>query len=200
MPVSVSRTSTISVGSLSFVQRAGDSGSSSIVVESSVPGAKSGTLTTRTDNDTGTLTMAASHGITTGQILDVFWSTGSRRAMTVGTVSGNSVPIDGGSGDNLPLVATAITAMVPVEETMVFDGDDIVAVAVKSEANGYAVFVSDAPADITTATLSELSAGEGKGWLLSSGDTNPLAGYNVEKVKFSHSSTSAKVMTAVVVQ
>lgn len=76
--------------------------------------AKTGTLTTRTDNDTGTLTMEASHGITTSAVVDVYWSGGARYGMTVGTVSGTSVPIDGGSGDNLPIATTAITAMVPL--------------------------------------------------------------------------------------
>lgn len=75
--------------------------------------AKSGSLTTRTNNSDGTLTMSTGHGITTGARLDLYWATGSRRGITVGTVSGNSVPISSGTGDNLPTAATAITAMVP---------------------------------------------------------------------------------------
>jgi hypothetical protein len=69
-----------------------------------------GSLTTRTDADTGEITMStqiAPHGITTGEIVDVVWSRGWRLGMTVGTVSGNSVPIDGGEGDDLPTVASA---------------------------------------------------------------------------------------------
>jgi hypothetical protein len=88
-------------------------GNSAEVASPTLAAAKTGTLTTRTDNDTGTLTMTAGHGITTGQTLDVYWAGGQRRGMTVGTVATNSVPIDGGAGDNLPANTTAITAMVP---------------------------------------------------------------------------------------
>lgn len=93
-----------------------------------LPLAKVGELTTRTDNETGTLTMDTGHGITTGARLDLYWADGdgagtpgSRRGITVGTVSGNTVPIgadNSGSGDNLPLVNTAITAMIPHNETV----------------------------------------------------------------------------------
>lgn len=90
----------------------------------SVPAAKTGNLTTRTDNDTGELTMDPGHGIGTGNKLDVYWidpttlAVMSRVNMTVGTVAGDTVPIDGGTGDNLPLAASEITASVPVVETV----------------------------------------------------------------------------------
>lgn len=79
--------------------------------------AKTGTLTTRTDDDTGTLTMTSGHGITTGAIIDLYWDTGGgvyayRHGVVVGTVSTNSVPIDLGAGTNLPIATTAIIAMV----------------------------------------------------------------------------------------
>ena len=93
-------------------------------VSKNLPAAKTGELTTRTDNDTGTLTMDPGHGIGTGNKLDIYWvdpTTGaemSRVNITVGTVAGDSVPIDAGNGDNLPLVNTDIRAMVPVVETV----------------------------------------------------------------------------------
>lgn len=82
-----------------------------------LPAAKAGTLGVRTDNTTGTLTMNTGHGITTGATIDLYWTGGQRRNVTVGTVSGNSVPISAGQGDNLPAAATAITAMVQDSET-----------------------------------------------------------------------------------
>ncbi len=81
-------------------------------VSESIPAAKTGTLTTRTDNDTGTLTMSSGHGITTGAKIDIYWTGGRRYNVTVGTVSTNSVPFDLGSGDNLPTNNTAVTVMV----------------------------------------------------------------------------------------
>jgi hypothetical protein len=98
-----------------------------------LPAAKAGALTTRTSNSQGTATMGASHGIQTGDRIDVYWEVdtgsgqttkGCRRGMTVGTVSGTSVPLSSsGTGDNLPLVATLITAMVPALQTVSMDAD-----------------------------------------------------------------------------
>jgi len=77
------------------------------------PHSVAGTLTTRTDDDTGTLTLSTGHGVMTGNTVDVFWNDGanSRTGMTAGTVSGNSVPIDGGSGDVLPAATTAVNVV-----------------------------------------------------------------------------------------
>lgn len=74
--------------------------------------AKAGELTTRTDNETGEITMAAGgHGITTAQVVDLYWDGGARYGITVGTVAGTTVPIgadNSGTGDNLPLVNTDV--------------------------------------------------------------------------------------------
>ncbi|MBK9128182.1 MAG: hypothetical protein IPM13_10320 [Phycisphaerales bacterium] len=67
---------------------------------------KRGTLTTRTSDTAGTLTMESGHGIATGNTIHVYWDGGKRIGVTVGTVSGTSVPISGGSGDNLPDAST----------------------------------------------------------------------------------------------
>ncbi len=81
--------------------------------------AKAGTLTTRTDANTGTATLAADHGITTGQRVDIFWLKDGlakcQHNVTVGTVSGTSVPFDLGLGDDLPVATTAIFMCVAVE-------------------------------------------------------------------------------------
>ena len=75
------------------------------------PHSIAGTLTTRTDDDTGVLTLTSGHGVMTGNEVDVYWGEDgehSRLEMTVGTVSGTTVPIDGGTGDNLPATSTAV--------------------------------------------------------------------------------------------
>src|SRR4051812_13463763 len=76
------------------------------IVDAPLGAAKTGTLTTRTSNTVGTLTMTAGHGITTAALQDIYWDGGSRRNVTVGTVATNSVPFSGGIGDNLPAAAT----------------------------------------------------------------------------------------------
>jgi hypothetical protein len=151
--------------------------------------AKTGSLTTRTDNDTGTLTMDPGHGITTGARLDVYWSGGRRYGMTVGTVATNSVPIDGGAGDNLPAAAAAITAMVPAEEAVAVTGNNVAAVGIKTTTVQDAVVVI---ADGSNALLASavVTAGEDYVWTDQDGTTNPLAGDTVAKVFVSHGDSS----------
>jgi hypothetical protein len=165
-------------------------------VSPSVPAAKTGTLTTRTDANTGTLTMSSGHGFTDGVKVDVFWATGSRRNMTVGTVATNSVPVDGGSGDDLPAAATAITAMVPVAVDFTVTGNNVVLLSASAPVTGYVVFVESGPADIAAATY-KVGANDGANWTDAIGTTNPLASKTTTQVKFSHGETSAKTMTAV---
>jgi hypothetical protein len=88
------------------VLRSSDEGSIEIL---SVPSPNGGPLTTRTDADTGTVTMDDSgHSIETGDTVNVYWAGGERIGMTVGTVSGTSVPVDGGSGNDLPAQDTDV--------------------------------------------------------------------------------------------
>jgi hypothetical protein len=70
--------------------------------------AKAGTLTTRTDDDTGVAGLSGGHGIVTGNIVNVLWTAGARYGM-VATVDVNDVTVDGGIGDALPDEDTAVT-------------------------------------------------------------------------------------------
>jgi hypothetical protein len=167
----------------------------------SVPAAKAGDLTTRTDNETGTLTMDSGHGITTGAVIDLFWtntdgSKGMRREITVGTVSSNSVPIgadNSGSGDNLPPLNTEITAMVPVEEVMP-----------SPAANSYVFFGCSAPCpahisvqDADSVLLTKVfpkATGGAYQWNSQNGETNPMAGETATKLKLSHGEISAQTI------
>lgn len=157
--------------------------------------AKIGQLTTRTDNDTGTLTMDSGHGITTGNRLDLFWEEngvkGARYGMTVGTVSVNSVPIDLGAGDNLPTNLTAITAFVPIQEELLFTGNNAQFAFAKSTRRGIIVYTTSAPATVK-AVVDELESDSGGGyqWVTGEGVTNPFAGVSVARVYFSNGDSS----------
>lgn len=168
-------------------------GTTRLRVSPSVPAAKSGTLSARTDSDTGTATMASGHGFSTGNKVDVFWNGGKRRNMTA-TVTSNSVALDGGSGDALPAVNTAITAMVPTSVNFPLTGDDVQGIMAYSPAAGFVVLFDDAgtPAAIAGATYT-LGAGQARGWVSEEGN-NPLASKTTTVAKFSHGSTSAQVM------
>lgn len=156
--------------------------------EQEVPAAKSGQLTTRTNASTGELTMAASHGIATGEKIDIYWEEagvgGCRRNVTVGTVATNAVPISGGSGDDLPTNMTNITAMEPVVELFEIDGDNVKGIAVQTDAKGQFVFTEDDDDEITTFIFKQEEGADN--WYDGGPDVNPLAGATVGKVKLSH--------------
>jgi hypothetical protein len=166
----------------------------------SVPAAKTGSLTTRTDADTGVCTMDPGHGFATSDKLDVFWSGGRRRNMTA-TVATNAVTVDGGSGDNLPVVNTAVTVAKPTEVAFVVAGNAVTGIAVSSPRAGFVVFCDNAntPADIAAATFTIATAGTAQVWATGNGVTNPLANTTTSKVKFSHGDSSAQTMKAAVV-
>ncbi len=74
--------------------------------------AQPGSLTTRTDADTGVVTAPNSrglaHGITDSHTVSVWWPGGRRTAMTVSSVTGTAITVDGGAGDNFPVLGTAV--------------------------------------------------------------------------------------------
>lgn len=113
-----------------------------ITANPTVPAGQDGTLSTRTDANTGVVTMAASgHGIITGQRVDVYWEGGSRYGMTVGTVSGVTVPIDLGGGDNLPVATTAVIIGIATAAPFnVRAYDKMSALAMSTPVTGYFVF------------------------------------------------------------
>ncbi len=145
------------------------------------PVAKVGQLTTRTDANTGVLTMLAGHAIITGNRLDVYWDGGSRRGMSA-TVATNAVTVDGGAGTDLPDNLTAVTAQVPDSETMTFSGSAAVALAIYGQRNCIFVFADVSDAELYAVTL---SSGGAPFWYSASGLTNPLSGAAVVKVYMS---------------
>lgn len=183
------RNHTNTIAGLAFNNNDSVTSDGSIAVNPTLAAAKVGSLTIRTDNDTGTLTMDSGHGITTGNRLDVYWSGGSRYGMTVGTVATNSVPIDGGSGDNLPSAATAVTAMVPSLETFDLVGDDATALGAGGDAAFTVVFVNGA----TEHWAVRKTAAGAKVWHSTDTETNPIAGDTITDVYLSHGSSAAEV-------
>jgi hypothetical protein len=199
MPETAQYTSLVTVGTDTFSDVVSVAGNSKEVASPTVPAAKVGQLTTRTDNDTGVATMVAGHGFITGDLIDLFWSGGSRRNMTA-TVAVNAVTLDGGSGDNLPANLTAVTAMKPTEVDFVVNGANVVALGVKSNAIGWVVFVDNAAAIIAAAAFRiTVAGGYGKPWASGNGITNPLGASVTSKVKFSHGEITAVDMKAVAV-
>lgn len=160
--------------------------------DETVAAAKTGTLTTRTSDTVGTLTLQSSHGVTTGARLDIYWTvsgvSGRRYGVTVGTVSVNSVPFSGGAGDNLPIAASSVTVMVPTELPVVVTGDDAVSVAAKCPVGGTVVFAASNNSTLLAVQLT--STVTTYAWVTGYG-TNPLASASVAKVFLSHGNSGA---------
>lgn len=193
----------VSGGGLSIQASVSRTGSGSIALSDTVVAAKSGTLTTRTDNNTGTLTMASGHGFTDGQIIDIYWDGGVQYGVVIGTVSVNSVPIDSGIGDNLPSASTAITAALRTTANVYIDGDNTKLIAVLLSTldrtiatAGHAEFYD--AADDLIAEL-DLVTNVPRVFDIEGGATNPFTGDPITYVKLSQANTSATETYAVTV-
>lgn len=172
----------------------------------SFPGGKTGTLTTRTDANTGTLTMDSGHGIGTGQRLDIYWTTNGlqycQRGATVGTVSVNSVPIDGGVGSDLPANNTAIVAMVPTLQTVTLDTGDFVMWCARTSTTKAVTlsfgttsgsYTEDA---VVTLNGSDNEYGDTIVWASTYFAANPIVGAsNFNSVYISHGDTSSATVS-----
>jgi len=146
-----------SIGGLGFQGEIIRTGEGEISHQVELPKADKGTLTTRTNDTDGTLTMAAGHGISTGDKIDIFWYASgvlkSAHKATVGTVDGTSVPFTAASGDALPAQDSSVTADVLVEVTSEFDGDDWLLLVSSSNRDGYIDFQPDPPGTIYAGKL-----------------------------------------------
>lgn len=112
----------VSLGSIkASVTRSSDT---LINTEVALPAGKSGTLSTRTDNDTGVVTVSSGHGITDTDTVDVYWTGGKRYNVDVTATTSTTISIDAGSGDNLPSAATAVTIVKQVAFNVLIDGDN----------------------------------------------------------------------------
>lgn len=172
------------------------SGSGSIGIEETLAAAEAGSLTTRTTDTVGDITMDdGSHTITTGDVVDVYWDGGVHYGATVGTVSGTTVPLSGGSGDVLPSASTTVTVAKQVEVTVSIDGDAAKILAMIIETNtkslataGHVQFVDSADAEIAEI---DLVANTAKVWDLAGGSTNPFTGNPITKAKVSNGGSTA---------
>lgn len=111
------------------------SGDSTPNISVTLPAATAGTLTTRTDANTGVVTVA-SHSITTSDTVDVYWTGGRRYGVDVTATTSTTISIDIGSGDDLPSTSTALTIVKQVTSNILIDGDNAKLVAVAYETAG----------------------------------------------------------------
>lgn len=155
-----------------------------------VTAAVPGTLSTRTDNDTGVLTVASGHGITDDDTVDLYDSaTGDliRKDMDVTAVTGTTISIDAGSGSNLPVQDTAVIVCKQTLINSLIDGDAIQFIVIGldlpgvNQAKGRAIFELADDSDVFEATLQGPMA-----WNVAGGQANDFAGAAVAKCRVTH--------------
>lgn len=181
----------------SFSQDVSVAGDNSIGFEPSIAAALAATLTVRGSNTAGSLTftIGAGHGISTGDKFDLYFSGGKRIQVTAGTVAGAVVPFTVGTGDNLPILNSAITAMKADKELIPIVGNSIAAILIYAEARGTVGFYDAADALLKQY---DMGAAGSSVWTSSMGITNPLAGVTAAYVLLSHDdSGSARVLRGI---
>ena len=180
---------TLSLGGISIQSAVTRTADGQIGHEVQLPAGQAGTLTTRTSDTQGAATLADGHTIATGDVVDVYWPGGVRYGVTVGTVSGTSVPLtDSGDGDVYPTQGTAIIIAPVVRVNTDFDGDDVEMIAAWCSRRAHVNFIDGA-----TVSLEAIALVSNEVWWWVSGQdvANPLTGDAVDEVFVSNGSTDA---------
>lgn len=172
--------------------------------------AQTGTLTTRTDNDTGVATLSTGHGILTGNVCDVYWTEGGVKGVRYGmtaTVATNAVTLDGGAGDNLPTQDNPVTVVKQtVADAVLIDGDtvDILGIFYEAPTTTSAVAHIDLQ-DSGNATIEEIDlveksviGGIDAVYDIAGGETNVFTGNVITHAHASHTSTAAATIVVCV--
>jgi hypothetical protein len=163
--------------------------------EISLPVGSAGTLSTRTDNNTGICTVGSGHGVTTDDLVDVYWSGGVHYGMTVTATTSTTISIDVGAGDNLPSAATAIVVTKQVTINASIDGDNLSMIAIQgvstdpTSSDAHHCDFLDASA--ASVTAQNFVANTPRVWDIAGGSTNPFTGNVITEVVASNGSSTA---------
>jgi len=158
-----------------------------------LPAAKSGTLSTRTSDTAGILTLGSGHGLTTANVVAVFWSGGKRYGCTITAYDSTTITIGSGAGNVLPLQTTVMTVGDQVTvPSLAFDGDDLVMFLLSCDQRACVDFLDVGGASVG---CKEVAAGEIYQWAVDQGATLPITGNAVAAVKAYPGGTTTATLT-----
>ncbi len=168
-------------------------------VEIPVPAGQSGRLEFRTDDAEGQLFMdSGSHGITTNDLIDLYWDGGLRTGITVGTVAGTTLEIGDGSGDPLPAELTDIVAGVQVAFNAAIDGDSLALLALQLAYSNLSLTAPGrlllADGDDDTIASLVLAANQPRLYDIAGGGSNPFTGDPITSGLVSNGATDAATL------
>jgi len=147
------------------------------------------------DADTATCTLPVDHGYSTGKF-DVFWDGGCRYDVD-GTVAGNGLALDGGSGNDFPADETAVVVCPPVYLDIEIDGDNLSLFAIESTVLANAWFVDSTNTEVVSL---KLAGSQPQGFYQTGDAESPLTGNVCEKVWVSNGSTTPGQVTIIGLQ
>jgi hypothetical protein len=162
--------------------------------EVALPAGIAATLSTRTDDNTGIVTVASGHGITDADTVTLFWDGGIRRGLTVTATTSTTISIDAGAGDNLPLVSSVGVIAKEVVTSLGHVGNDLVIFAVYSPQRLMANIRDVDPATIKAV---DIAAKESWAYISNFSGDNPFADETLVTAVLANGGTVAVTATIV---
>ena len=173
----------VSIGGVNISTTLTDTATGADTQNAALNKAWAGTLTTRTTDIAGEITATdAGHTITTGDVIDIYFTAGVAYGATVGTVAGTAIPFTAAAGTVLPTEDDAVNACVVTTLDVDIDGDLIQMLVATVPTRWHIVFedVGDAVLDAQVAL-----ADYPYFYIAGAGMTNPLAGNAVDEIHVS---------------
>lgn len=165
-------------------------GQSTLCDDVELVAAKTGTLTTRTNTTQGVITLAASHGFSSGTH-DIYWSGGARYGVTT-SISVNACTISSGTGDDLPVADTAMTVALPVSETFAIPASGAKSLLVKAPSGKLRVSFRTSVPGIVYTVVHEGTNSVTYFWDATTGGANPLGSDAIATIFMSNGNTTVQ--------
>jgi len=181
----------VSIGGVSVAKNWERDGDHPNPYEVTLPVAQAGELTTRTGDTANVVTLAADHGLVTGDLVDLYWTGGLRYGMEA-TVDGVEVTLSGGAGSVLPAEDAEIVACKQFVVATSIDGDAAEVLVISLEyADGNVIQLGHVDFRDVSATVKEfdLTANEPLFVDIASDLANPLTGNPITACRASHNDT-----------
>ena len=177
----------ISVAGISGTGVQTRTGEGAIAQDPTLAAGITGTLSTRTSDTAGTLTVAEGHGVEQNDVIFIFWDDGWCYEAVAGVTTGTTIPFTDAKGDVLPTEDSEVVCSVETIINTDFDGDDVQMLALLSTQRAGAVF-EDAGDDVIVAM--ELLASEPFAWAANTAIANPITGDAIDEIHVANGGTS----------
>lgn len=161
-----------------------------------LPAGNAGTLSTRTGDGVGVVTLESGHGIAATDIFDLYWVGGARYAITCDSADATTVTFDdtpAATGDVLPAEAFAIIATERKQINTTIDGDVLQQFATHCDQRAQVTFY-----DVGDAIIKQYAfpvANVTEDWYQSSAEANPLTGNPITYAMASNGSITAATLS-----